>query len=86
MNFTLRVMSPDGRTATLTPDQHRAVDSTIKAMMTGALSLRMANDAIIHKLEAVNLPINFGDEPCSTDSSSSSSPSSGSQSAPSSAT
>lgn len=85
MNFTLRVMSPDGRTATLTPDQHRAVDATIKAMMTGALSLRTANDAIIHKLESANMPVNFGDDPCTTTSSSSSSPSSGSESEPASA-
>jgi hypothetical protein len=79
VNFTLRVMSPDGRTAALTPDQHRAVDSTIRAMMAGALSLKTANDAIIHKLETANLPVNFGEVPC-TDSSSSSSPSSGSPS------
>jgi hypothetical protein len=59
MHVSIKVMDEYGRTAHLNPAQLQAMGQTLKDMMEGKLSLRVANDVVINKLEKLGLPVQF---------------------------
>lgn len=59
MNVKIRLMNSAGLTATLTHHQAQAVAPIFKRMLAGGLSLRMANDMMINKLERMKTPVQF---------------------------
>lgn len=59
MNVRIKLMSPSGLTATLDAAQTQAVGPIFKRMLAGRLSLRMANDMMINKLERMKTPVQF---------------------------
>jgi hypothetical protein len=55
----IKVMDGRGFTGTLTDLQAQAVAPIFKRMLAGGLSLRMANDMMIQKLERMKTPVQF---------------------------
>jgi hypothetical protein len=61
MKVKIKLMNSRGFTATLTDPQAQAVAPIFKRMLGGTLSLRMANDMMINKLERMKTPAQFHD-------------------------
>lgn len=55
------VKGPNGQTAPLDAEQLKIANPTLTDMMNGKISVKLANDVILQKLEDAGRPINFGD-------------------------
>jgi hypothetical protein len=56
-------MNSSGFTATLDAAQTQAVGPIFKRVVEGKISLRMANDMMINKLERMKTPVQFPEAP-----------------------
>jgi len=63
MNLAIRVMGPSGTTALLTKEQLAVSGKTITAMFAGKISLKLANDILLHNLDEAGMPVNFEEIP-----------------------
>ena len=57
--MNIMVRTHDGATAALTQEQLRIAEPTIVAMMNGKISVALANDIILQKLEDAGKPAKY---------------------------